>query len=372
MPTDGSSWFGSSTKAHATHSVLNPQVEVQVGTLRKLAIGAGTLVGVLVVGGGAAYAWATNAARTKLAATHDVHRVDFPIPFPLSDSEMAELRTARSGVAATPAVGGRADALAGIDLNALATERAVARGKHLVEAFYACAECHGTDFGGGVMVDDPAIGRLMGPNLTTGTGSRTLAYTAADWDRIVRHGVRSDHTGSPMPSVDFFAMSDRELSDIVTYIRSLPAVNKEMPAVSFGPLGKVLLATDQMRLSATRHPTRHAVTHAVLPPVAGTGAAFGRHIAQTCTGCHGETLAGGPIKGGPPDWPAAANLTPTGLAGWTFNDFKRALTEATSKNGVALREPMAGIRRFAKNMSEAELRALWAYIESLPARPTGR
>jgi mono/diheme cytochrome c family protein len=337
--------------------------------MRKLAIGAGSLVGVVLVGGGVAYAWASNAARAKLEVTHNVHRVDFPIPFPLSDAEIAELRTSRGGTEAIPAAAGHADVLDGVDLHALATERAVARGKHLVEAFYACAECHGTDFGGGVMVDDPAIGRLMGPNLTTGTGSRTLSYTAADWDRIVRHGVRSDHTGSPMPSVDFFAMSDRELSDIVSYIRSLPAVNKEMPAVSFGPLGKVLLATEQIQLSAARHPTAHVITHALLPPTAGTGATFGRHIAQTCTGCHGEMLAGGPIKGGPPEWPPAANLTPAGLAGWTFDDFKRALTEATSKNGVALREPMAGIRRFAKNMTEAELRALWAYIESLPARP---
>lgn len=340
-----------------------------MGLARKLAIGAGSVFGLLVVGGGGAYTWAANAARSKLTETHDVHRVDFPIPFPLSDSEVAELRTARAQLATSRGAGDDADVLAGVDLTALATERAVARGKHLVETFYACAECHGTDFGGGVMVDDPAIGRLLGPNITTGKGSRTLGYTAADWDRIVRHGVRPDHAGSPMPSKEFFAMSDRELSDIVSYIRSRPAVNKEVPAVSFGPLGKVLLATDQLRFSATAHPTQHVITHATLPPTSAPNATFGKHLAQTCTGCHGVTLAGGPIKGGPPDWPAAANLTPAGLAGWSYDDFKRALTEARSKNGVALREPMAGLRRSAKNMTETELRALWAYIESLPPQP---
>jgi mono/diheme cytochrome c family protein len=356
----------------AAHSDFNSAQEVQVGIARKMMIGGASLLGLLLVGGGGVYAWAGTAARSKLAATHDVHRVDFPIPFPLTESELAEIRAAREAPASTRGAPGERDVLDGVDLNALATERAVARGKHLVEAFYACGECHGADFGGGVMVDDPAIGRLLGPNITSGKGSRTLAYTAADWDRIVRHGVRPDNTGSPMPSMDFFAMSDRELSDIVSYIRSRPAVDREVPAVSFGPVGKVLLATNQLRLSATAHPTGHVITHAAQPPTPRADATFGKHIAQTCTGCHRATFAGGPITGGPPDWPPAANLTPTGLAGWTYEDFRRALTEARSRNGVALREPMAGIRRSAKNMTDSELRALWAYIKDLPPQPTPR
>ena len=36
------------------------------------------------------------------------------------------------------------------------------------------------------------LGRFLGPNLTTGQGSRTLDYEPADWDRIVRHGVLPD------------------------------------------------------------------------------------------------------------------------------------------------------------------------------------
>jgi predicted alpha/beta hydrolase len=36
------------------------------------------------------------------------------------------------------------------------------------------------------------IGRLLAPNLTLGTGSRTAEYKPRDWDRIVRHGVLTD------------------------------------------------------------------------------------------------------------------------------------------------------------------------------------
>lgn len=336
-----------------------------MGVAKKIGIGVGALVGVIVLAAGGGYVWASSSAASKMAATYDVHRVDFPIPFPLTDAEVDSLRRERA------AAGIAGDPLAGLNLDSIATERAVARGRHLTNATYGCLECHGADFSGGVMVDDPAIGRLLGPNLTTGNGSRTLDYTAADWDRIVRHGVKPNGSGSPMPSKDFFAMSDRELSDIVAYIRSFPPVDNEVPPISLGPVGKMLVATGQFELSADVHPTNHDITHAPEPPPALPNAEFGAHLAQTCIGCHSATFSGGKIIGGPPDWPPAANLTPAGLVDWTYEDFHRAMTEGRSKDGRPLLEPMASMPKFAKNMTEVELQALWAYISTLPARPTG-
>ena len=92
------------------------------------------------------------------------------------------------------------------------------------------------------MVDAFPIGTLLGPNITTGRGSRAANYRAADWDRIVRHGILSDGRPAAMPSEEFQLMSDQELSDIVTYIRSVPPVDNEVPRISLGPLGKVLVA----------------------------------------------------------------------------------------------------------------------------------
>lgn len=336
-----------------------------MGVAKKIAVGVGALVGVVVLAAGGGYVWASSSAASKLEATYDIHRADFPIPFPLTDAEVDSLRSERV------AAGVRGDPLAGLDLDSIANERAVARGQHLTAATYGCKECHGDDFSGGVMVDDPAIGRLLGPNLTTGAGSRTLTYTAADWDRIVRHGVKPNGAGTPMPSQDFFAMSDRELSDIVAYIRSLPPVDNEVPPVSLGPVGKMLVATGQFQFSADIHPTKHDITHATFPPPALPNAEFGKHLAQTCAGCHNTSFTGGKIIGGPPDWPPAANLTPAGLVDWTYEDFHRALTEGVSKDGRALLEPMASAPKFAKNMTDVELQALWAYFSSLPPTPTG-
>lgn len=315
-----------------------------MGVVKKIAIGLGGLIGVLVVAGAGAYVWAGSAASSKLANTYTIKASTFPVPWPLTGDS---LRSAES--------------------EQVALDSAVARGKHLVEARYVCVECHSTNFGGGTMIDDPAIGTLLGPNLTMGTGSRTVQYTAADWDRIVRHGVKPDGRPAVMPSEDYFAMSDRELSDIVAYIRSLPPVDNTVPAPTFGPVGKMLLATGQFKLSADMHPSAHEDAHAVLPPAEAPNAEFGKHLAQVCTGCHLPSLAGGPIIGGPPDWPPAANLTPAGLVGWTYTDFERAMREGVRKDGTKLREPMALMPKYAKNMTDIELQALWAYISTVPA-----
>jgi mono/diheme cytochrome c family protein len=313
----------------------------------------GVLVLVVVLAAGGVYAWASRASRAALSRTFTVHTVDFPIPFPLTEDEIAD-----AGL--TPA-----------QADSVAQERALERGRHLVEARYGCKECHGTDFSGGVMVDDPMLGRLLGPNLTLGEGSRTKDYTPADWDRIVRHGVRPDGTPAAMPSEDFQGMSDEELSDIVVFIRSQPPVDNVVPPVSLGPLGKVLVATGQMPLSADRIPS-HDAPHPRLPPTADVSAEFGAHLAGVCKGCHGADLSGGPIVGGDPSWVPARNLTPhaDGLAGWTYEQFARTMREGVRPDGTPLQEPMTAIVPYAQNMTDVELQALWAYLQSVPAVPS--
>ena len=199
--------------------------------MRKLLKILAILVAILIVAVIGAYIWATMSANRVLAQTFAVHAYDFAIPFPV----------VRVG-------GGRRER---IESRLQASDRAIERGKHLVESRYVCTECHGANFGGGTMIDAFPIGRLLGPNITTGKGSRTINYKPADWDRIVRHGVLPTGQPAVMPSEDFKLMSDQELSDVVAYIRSRPPVDNEVPAPSFGPLGKFLLATGQLRLSAT-------------------------------------------------------------------------------------------------------------------------
>lgn len=306
------------------------------------------LVSLCLLGAGGVYAWASMTSNRLLAGTVSAHTVDFPVPFPL-DAEEVE----REGLSSEEAA-------------AVALERALERGRHLVEARYSCTECHGANFAGGVMVDAPIMAQLFGPNLTLGEGSRVRDYTSADWDRIVRHGILPDGRPAAMPSEDFQLMSDQELSDIVAYITARPPVDNTVPGPVLGPLGKVLMATGQLPLSAMKIGA-HDQPHASEPPVAEPTADFGRHLAGVCTGCHGLGFAGGKIVGGDPTWPEAADLTPTGLGEWTFEQFRTAMLEGRRPDGTELRLPMTMVRPYAENMTDVEMEALWAFLQSLPS-----
>ena len=242
---------------------------------------------------------------------------------------------------------------------------AVLRGKHLAESRYGCSGCHGPDLGGGTMIDQGLIGVILGPNITRGQGSNSAQYTMADWDRIVRHGIKPDGTASFMPSVDFFNMSDDELHDIVAYARSVPPVARRVPAPKLGLLGTVLVATGRLPLSAERPSLDE---HSPSPPETAETVQFGQHLASTCTGCHGKDLSGGPLSFGPPDWPPAANLTPdqTGTKDWTYDDFEKAMVSGLSKDGHFLRAPMKEVVAATRGMSKTERKALWQYLQSLP------
>lgn len=305
--------------------------------MKRIFLWGGIVVVCVLSVAGAAYGWAAYSAGAKLAEVYTTHEVAFSVPMPLDSLEVA-----------------------------------IERGRHLTAARYACADCHGEGFGGGVMVDDPAMGRLLGPNLTGGVGSVTREYTVADWDRIVRHGIRRDGKAALMPSEDFMAMSDRELGDVIAYIRSLPPVDNVVPASTLGPVGTILVATGRFPLSA-KTIGMHDAPHRVEPPAAEESIEFGAHLATVCTGCHRQNFAGGKIVQGPPDWAPASNLTPhaEGLGGIDYPNFVRAMREGIRHDGKPLQAPMTLITPYAGNMTETELKALWLYLRSLPPVPRG-
>jgi mono/diheme cytochrome c family protein len=317
--------------------------------MKKLLKVVGILVAMLVLLAAGVYVWASITTKRVLAQTFETHLVDFPIPFPIDAAEVSAL--------------GLTDDAA----RSLALKRAIERGRHLVAARYTCTACHGANFAGGVMVDAFPLGRLLGPNLTLGAGSRTADFKPQDWDRIVRHAVLRDGHGAVMPSEDFMQMSDQELSDIICYIRSRPPVDNTVPKSTFGPVGKVLVATGKMRLSASVIAS-HTTPHLVRPPEEAVSTEFGKHLASVCMGCHGPDFSGGPIVGGDPSWPPARNLTPdaTGLKGWTYDQFVTALAKGQRPDGSALRAPMTLMTSYGQSMKDVERRALWAFLQSLP------
>lgn len=324
----------------------------------------GGLILVLVVIGFGAFFLANQKANARYNTKWTAHDANFPIPFPLDSAALEALKQERIAAGASAK-----DPLAGVDLEAAAVQRAESRGQHLIESRLGCNSCHAADFGGGEIINVPAVGYWAAPNLTSGPGGVTNGFSAHDWDLAVRHGIRHTGASSSMPSSEFLNLSDHELSDVAAYIRSRPPVDRHIGPVRIGPVFSFLLAGDPKMLAAFR--IDHQKPHEVEPPPAEVTIEFGKHLAQTCTGCHNARLSGGKMDGDP-NMPIVANITPdaTGLGGWTEADFLRAMREGKRPNGTAILTAMPW-QAYAK-MSDVELRAIWRYLQSVPAVPKGQ
>lgn len=106
---------------------------------------------------------------------------------------------------------------------------AIAKGAHLA-AIKGCAECHGDDGSGKVMLEDPAMGLIAASNLTRGKGGLPSSYNNTDWVRALKHGLRTN--GTPllvMPSQETTLLSAEDMSAIIAYYNSLPPVDKQLP-----------------------------------------------------------------------------------------------------------------------------------------------
>ncbi|MCE7986311.1 MAG: cytochrome C [Caldilinea sp. CFX5] len=248
---------------------------------------------------------------------------------------------------------------------------AIARGEHLANYVSVCVDCHGANLEGGIVVDDPALGRIVAPNLTTGQGGVGGQLSDADMVRVLRYGILPDgRSAQVMPSDDYQHLSDADLAAIIAYVRSVPPQDSNLPVNELRPLGRTLLALGQLpiimaeRVDATlEHPA--AVEERV-------SLEYGQYLGRIagCTGCHGPGLSGGPIPAAPPDWPQAANLTPSGDVGqWTEADFINTIRTGVNPAGKTLVEEMPWFRY--RSMTDEELKALWLFIQSVPAQEFG-
>lgn len=239
----------------------------------------------------------------------------------------------------------------------------VERGRYLY-ASRGCADCHGRDGAGHVFVDDGKGLRLAGPNISPGAGSVTLRYTAPDWERSIRHGVSP--TGRPlmiMPSEDYNRLTDDDLAALVAWLRHMPPATGGERIVNLPLPVKALYGFGMIQDAAAK------IDHALPPaqPVSeGVTVAHGAYVANMCLGCHGPNLAGGNIPGGPPDWPAAADLRPGVTMARYANAqaFMQLFKTGKRPDGSTVQVmPFSSLRE----LSETDVRALHLYLSGLPA-----
>ena len=163
----------------------------------------------------------------------------------------------------------------------------IAAGRHLA-LVTGCAFCHGEGLAG------PGPGpasSLRSPNLTLVVAHRS----DADLDLATRHALRADGTGElAMPSYAYAGFSDREVGQIVGYLRSLPPQGAVVTPRPPGFMTRLAIATGRFQSQTDR-------LAAAKPPVdAGPEVEAGRHLASVACGqCHGSDLGGGAGLPGP-------------------------------------------------------------------------
>ena len=250
----------------------------------------------------------------------------------------------------------------------VSTPEAIERGKYLFES-RGCGECHGGNGAGRVFADDGKSLKLKSPNITRGPGGVVASYTEVDWVRAIRHGVKPD--GRPllvMPCEDYNRLTDADLAALVAYTRQLPPVEGTAAEFKLPLIFKALYVAGAVKDAPER------IDHSLPPakPVAeAINVEHGAYVANMCIGCHGAKLTGGKIPGGPPDWPAAADLTSASAVMKNYESaekFKTMFRTGKATDGRALQVmPFPSL----KQMNDTDVEALYLYLKSLPPRPAG-
>ncbi|MBE7417169.1 MAG: c-type cytochrome [Ideonella sp.] len=236
------------------------------------------------------------------------------------------------------------------------------RGAYLY-ASRGCAECHGADGAGRVFVDDGSL-RLKGGAIHSGPGSSTLHYKPADWDRLLRHGVKPDGTPAMiMPSEDYNRFTDADLAALVSHVRSLPPAGGGAAELVLPLPVRVLYGAGLIEDAAAKIDHRLPVQ---APVAEGVTVEHGRYVANMCIGCHGPGLAGGRIPGGPPDWPPAARLSAGDRSAMLRYPDAEALI-ALFRSGKRADGSAVQVMPFGSlsKLSDTDLRALHLYLKTL-------
>lgn len=257
-------------------------------------------------------------------------------------------------------------------------ETPLARGTYLMNSIVACGNCHtpkgpngkaieGKELSGGDPIDAPvfhAIPSNITPDKETGIGN----WTDDQIINAIRNGKHPDGTviGPPMPIAFYRDMSDTDAKAIVAYLRSIKPISNKSEK-----------STYKIPLPPGYGPP---VTHVADVPRTNA-VAYGKYLATGlghCMDCHTpdvqgrpdftRTGAGGNEFGAPNGGLIiSANLTPgnpQGIAGWTNDQIKTAIT-----TGMRPDRPLVRLMAFDwyKNISNADLNDLIAYLRSLKA-----
>jgi mono/diheme cytochrome c family protein len=252
----------------------------------------------------------------------------------------------------------------------------VARGEYLVETIMGCGNCH-TPMGpagfehdralAGRLTEDSAAFTAVAPNITP--AGRVADWSDAALARAIREGIRPDGSliGPPMPFAAYRAISDDDLTAVVAYLRTVPAVEND-------PGNSVY--------NIPLPPAYGPPVGAVSAPAPGVTEAYGAYLAALghCMECHSPMTPNGPDWGagfarggfefhGPWGLSVSSNLTnhADGLADYADAEIAAMITRGERPDGTAMLPPMP--YPFLAKMTQDDIDALVLYLRAIPGQP---
>ncbi len=257
-------------------------------------------------------------------------------------------------------------------------QTAIKRGEYLSKAA-GCLGCHteekkgAVNYAGGRALKTP-FGTFYGPNITPHPQAGIGKWTEADFIQALRYGKRPDGANyfPAFPYPSFTAMTDTDMRDLWTYMRTLP--ENAQPSRPHD-----LKFPYNIRFGVTLWKWLFFAPGEFKPDPKATAAVNRGAYLSTALGHCGEchtprNFMGGPRKdrhfagGMGPEGKELPNLTPASLKKrWSDKDLTDFLYSGTTPDGDAPAEAMAEvIRNTTGHLTPPDLAAMIAYLRALP------
>ena len=228
---------------------------------------------------------------------------------------------------------------------------AIAEGERIAR-LAGCLHCHGEKLNGALVDDIPNLVRLVAPNISV----RLPEYSDAQLATVLRKGVKPDGTSVLfMPSEMFRHMGDEDLSRLIAYLRSVPAVAEGVQEkTQVRVVGRALIAMGQFKVSALAIDTLPGAANTF---DAGDPVSHGRYLTMNfCSECHGQNLEGF----------APINAPPLNVAkGYSAEQFMRLMHDGApiGDRQLKLMGPTSQAR--FSQFTPVEAAAIHAFLQSL-------
>jgi mono/diheme cytochrome c family protein len=253
----------------------------------------------------------------------------------------------------------------------------------LIFAASDCASCHASPgqpdrlhLGGGLALSSP-YGIFRAPNISSDVVDGIGGWRTTDLVNALLSGVSpaGNHYYPVFPYPSYTKMQPGDVSDLMAYLRTLPAVSGKPPPHDLNPLFRIRRLVGLWKIMffdrkpIVPEPNRDDIWNR------------GHYLAEAlghCAECHSSRNFLGAIKpetrfaGGkdPEGVGYFPNITPARIGAWTEQQIAEVLKSGNTPDHGRVGSSMTDVVTNTAMLPQSDRDAIAVYIKSLPSRPT--